>query len=475
MALVISLLLTASPAWADSGGSTTAKVSLDTLLRRIRTDNPVVDIARAKLAHYRAEFTRAYYAWTPSLKVDALLAPLPERRLLQECVIDTWAVAGGADLPRIGPCPGQNIEDDQRITADTEIGIMVRTTAKVTLPIYTFGKVDAAQQAARAGLDVGRSGVEVAQAELEMMVKKAFYGAQLTADMLLVLNDGLKRMNQARASIQKELDKESGRFTSNDLRKLVVKQVELEVGILETNAMAAIAWEGLRLAGGYAVGQAFELSEPSLQQARVQPRDVEGYAELAAVSRADLRLAEAGLRARASLVDLEEANFYPDIALVGQFGYSKGTTADDNPDPFANDPYNALSWGVVLGASWRVDVNRVAKLRKARANLSKVRGQRAALLAQISLDLTQRVGAVDRYRQEVGVRRGAVKASKAWLVSETLNFGLGLATTDALITSLTAYSKARLAFLRAIYEYNLAVAQLSRSVGAELVVGSAAP
>jgi len=68
-----------------------------------------------------------------------------------------------------------------------------------------------------------------------------------------------------------------------------------------------------------------------------------------------------------------------------------------------------------------------------------------------------------------------MKAGKGWLVSNTLNFGLGLATTDDLLDSLIAYSTARLKHFRTIYEYNLAVAKLSQTVGLELAVPADAP
>ncbi|MCA9543319.1 MAG: TolC family protein [Myxococcales bacterium] len=446
-------------------------VELDDMLRRVRQGNPAVDIARAKLADYQAQFTRAYYAWTPQLRVDSLLAPLPERRLLRECVVGTWPVAGQVDPALIGPCPGQNIEDDQRITADTEIGILIRTTARVTLPIYTFGKVEAGVQAARAGVEAGKAGVEVTQAELEVMVKQAYYGVQLAHTVLEVLEDGRKRMEAAKADIDKELEKESGRFTSNDLRKLIVQQADLEAGYLETEALAETAREGLRVAAGLRPGQAFQLDRKELQAVPIEDRPPEAYLELAYVSRPELRMADAGLRAQASLVDLEEANFWPDIALVGQFGFARGTSAEDSPDPFANDQFNFLSWGVVLGAEWRLDfANQFSKLHRAQASLAKARAQRDALRQQVRLDLTEKVGQMTRYRREVAVRESAVKASKAWLVSSTLNFGMGLASTDNLISALTAYSKARLSYYRAIYEYNLAVARLSRAVGAELAL-----
>ena len=36
--------------------------------------------------------------------------------------------------------PRQDLQADERITIDTDIGLLARGSAKITLPIYTFGK-----------------------------------------------------------------------------------------------------------------------------------------------------------------------------------------------------------------------------------------------------------------------------------------------------------------------------------------------
>ena len=472
-AVIVTIMGGPALAEPDSSAevSATPRLGLDDFLRRVRANSPGVAIARASLDKYLALFDEAYYAWTPRLKIDALLVPLPERRLLQECVVRDGYDYDGRSFDAIQPCPGQNIEDDARISADTEIGILVRTKVRVTFPIYTFGKIDSAQRAARAGVEIGEAGIEYARGELDFLVKKAYYGSQLARSALDILDDGRTRMRGAKGQIEKELEKESGKFTSNDLRKLLVEQAELESSFLETGALSRVAWEGLRIAGGFKPGAAFELDTNKLTPVHVEARTIDEYLEIARAQRPDLWMAEAAVRAREGQVDMAAADFYPDIALVAEFGFAKGTSADDNPDPFANDPYNSLTWGAVLAAEWRLDfATRMSKLRQAEAAAAKQRAERDALAQKVRLGVVELVESMKRYKAEVGIRQVAMKAGKGWLVSNSLNFGMGLATTDELLSSLIAYSKARLKYYQAIYEYNLAVARLTKAVGTELSV-----
>lgn len=447
-------------------------LTLDELLQRVEETSPVMDIARATLADYQAQFDRAYYGWTPSLRIESILAPLPERRALRRCLTGSYVdPSTGATLPEVGPCPGQDVEADERITADTDIGILTRTTARLTFPIYTFGRVEHGLRAARAGLEIGRSALDVARGELHYLVKQAYYGAQLAASALDIIEDGRARFREAKAGIEKELEKESGRFTSNDLRKLIVEEADLESSYLETEALRAVAWQGLRIAAAVDADVPIALDTLELSPVHIERRAPEAYVELAIASRPELRMARAAVEARMGLVDLAEAEFLPNIALVGAFGFAEGTTADDPDDPFAKDEYNFLSWGVVIGLDWRIDFAALTSaLGRAKASLSKQEAEHAALLQQVRLEVLEQVGTMERRARELETRELAMKAAKGWLVSNTLNFGLGLVSTDELLKSLVAYSKARLTYYRTIYEFNLAVARLSQSVGSELAV-----
>jgi outer membrane protein TolC len=461
---ILLVMCVAFGAFAAHAQEPTA-VDLPELLRRARADNPAVKIAEADLKKYQALFERARFSWTPTIRADGLLIPLPERRLLRQCVDPTSPVG------EVIPCPGQNVQDDLRLDAESEIGILVRLDTRFTFPIYTFGKIDSAKRAASAGLRVGAAGVDVARGKLDVLVKQAYYGAQYGESALKILRDGAKRMDKAKRNIQKELDKESGKFTSNDLRKLKVEEAELKAGILQAEARTRYAWESIRIAGGFPSRAAFTLDTLRLKPVYIEPRSVEQYVELALKARPDLRYADAGIDARRAQVDMERANYWPDIALTGVFGFAYGSTADDNPDPFANDNFNYLTYGAVLAARLNLDVFKVrAAVGQAEAALLKAEAQLKTLKVQIRLQIVEEVQTLDRRGKEVKLRKKAMKAGKGWMTSNFLNFGLGLVTTNELISSLTAYSKTRLAYYEAIYEYNLAVARLSQTVGVELAV-----
>ena len=445
--------------------------TIEELVRKAQSNNPAIGVAHSKLRSYQALLDRAYLAWLPTLKFEAFLAPLPERRQLQECV--DLRFDDGTGLSQVFPCPGQDLQADERITIDTDIGLLARGSAKVTLPIYTFGKVKHAQRAARNGVMAGELGVDYAREEIAFLVRQAYYGSQVAFQALKIIEDALSRFRKARNDIEKNPQEESGRFTSNDLRKLLVEEAEIKAKHLETLALNEAAQEALRIAANLPIGSKVELDSYRLQKVDIQNRSNEEFLELAYNARPDLQMAQAAVAARRAQVDMARADYYPDIALVGAIEYAKGTTAEEPNDPFASDPYNYLNWGVVLGATWKLDFALLkSDLKQARSKLLQQEKEQNLLRQKVRLDMMTKVADLRRRQGEIQIRKEARTAAKSWLVSNTLNFGLGLTNTDQLLRSLTAYSRAKLNYLVSVYEFNLAVARVSREVGLDLTLKS---
>ena len=445
------------------------ELNLEQLIRKAQFSNPAIGVARSKLQDYQALLDRAYLAWLPTLKLEAFVAPLPERKQLEECV--DLSMTDGDGFSPVFPCPGQDLQADERITIDTEIGLLATASARVTLPIYTFGKVRHAQRAARNGVVVGELGIDYTREEIGFLVRQAYYGAQMAKSSLSIIEDALKRFRSAKSDIEVSLKKEDGRFTTNDLRKLLVQEADIRSKHLEVIALNEQATEALRLAANLPIGSEVVLDSYLLKPVEIETRSDAEFLELALGVRLDLQISQSAVAARQAQVDMARADFYPNIALVGAIEYAKGTTAEEPNDPFASDRYNYLNWGVVLGATWNLDFALLrSDLKRARSKLVTQQKSESLLKQKVRLDLVSKISDLRRRSKEIKIREQARSASKSWLVSNTLNFGLGLTSIDQLLKSLTAYSRSKLNYLMSVYEYNLAVARVSKEVGLDLTL-----
>ena len=424
----------------------------------VRQDNPVLRVALAQLEQAKSQLTLARQSLFPSLSIDGLVAPLPARRLLKYCVSGTPSVEG---LDQVIVCPNQDIQDDARLSDVNGMGIFVRTTATLTQPLYTFGKLTHGKEAAQAGVGAYQALTKTAQRHFDHQALQAYYGIALTQRAQRVFRKGGRHLKKLRKQIEKELKAETGKYTSNDLRKLRIKDSELKIASGEVSTQYQLAIRGIQLSCKLEQNVELKLKSRKLKPLKVELKTEQNYIEIALRERGEMKAAHRQVSAREALKAQAVSNFFPNIALIGTFGFARGTSADDNPDPFANDPFNSLGYGAYLGLSWRLNFAQLnSKLQASVANVTKAKAELYGLKQQITLEIGSQYLEVLRRAKALELRDQAQVQAKQWVTSTMMSQSAGLISVKDALDAITAYFTTSLAYDRDIYEYNLALIRL---------------
>ena len=437
-------------------------LTLTNIAECVRTNNPALKIALAELERARSSLVEATWSRGPSLSISSLFAPLPARKLLKYCVSDQEV--GGS--PQVLPCPNQDIQDDARLSDTDGMGIFSRTTATLTQPLYTFGKIEHGVKAAEAGISAYQSLSESAARRYDLTAFQAYYGLILTQRARKIIKKGQRHFKKLRRTIQKDLDAEAGKYTTNDLRELTIKESDLIAQASLIDSMHARAIRGIQLSCTLPIGRDIKLAERQLKPLNVDLPPETDLLRRAEVNHPDIRAALAQVDARRAQLDLAVSRFFPDLALVGTFGFARGTSAEDNPDPFANDPFNVLGYGAYLGLSWRLNFAQLrARYLSASAEVTRAEAQLAGLRLQLSIELNERYQEVKRLERLLTAQKEAMRQGKQWVTSTMLNVSAGLVKSQKVIEAIKAFSQTSLVYDRSIYEYNLALVRLWTTSG----------
>jgi outer membrane protein len=455
-----------SPAKTAQASLNPKAVTLNALISCARDRNPMWEIAHAQLKDAIAQLAYAERSRFPSLSMSGILAPLPVRRLMKYCV--SSETFDGRDL--VIPCPNQNIQDDQRIDDVDGMGVFVRATATLTQPLYTFGKIDHGIRAATHQVKAYRENQITAERTYDSLALETYYGLLLGQRAMKVFKKGRKKLNALKRKIIKDLANEGGQYTSNDKRRLFIQEAELTARELEVVALRERGLTGIRVSCQLEPEQEITLDTKRLKPIDVPIKTEAEYWSDARQLRPELRAADAALNAREAMIDQAWAQFMPSLALIGTFGYSLGTSAEDNPDPFANDPFNALGYGAYLGVDWRLNFAQLTSAySRAQAAKTRASAERRGLERQLRLEVSERYQQLKRFQGALSVRKKAMKMGKQWMTSNFLNLELGLIDSDQLLDSLKAYFSASLAYDQTVYEYNAALGRLWTSSGLDLL------
>ena len=434
--LVALLLLVPRLVFAD------AKLTLDQVIAKA-VANPRVQMAAGDRDAAAARVDEADAARLPRVKVTAFATISPEIRCTNN--------------------------DNCQTTTPTNFafrfsGLFAGAELDVTQPLYTFGKIDHARKAARAGLDAQNALADEAAGDAVSDAARAYWGLKLARELGAMLDDGIEQIEDAK----KHFDENKG-LTITDRQRVAVLLAQAKGQRADAAQGEAQALAGLRAVTGVANADIDDAELASVE------RTLPAAKELAFDRRPQRVAANSGAKAADELAEMEQSNYYPDIALVGSALASKAQGVDDPPSVFANDPYNRYGAGVVLGLSWTLEPwNVKARADRAAADAKKMHAQ--ADLAELGAryDGETAFGEASAAHDKVAAAAEGEKAARTWLAAVLQNMAIGTAESRDLVDAYVAWFTLRAQWATAVVGWNVAVVRLGRATG-EFKAGPARP
>lgn len=442
-ALAVTLIL------GGSAASAAAPLTLPELIERARKNDHRVRESQAQLQWFRAKYDEARWAWFPRVEsYVAVAGPTPEARN-----------DGLGGPPRTPATLMYDLDFGQ-------VGVQFRAGAEALLPIYTFGKLDALEAAGAKGVEAGEALAARAADEAELQVSQAYWGLALARAGASVIDDTLKRLDEAKATLQRLRALESPQVSQMDLYRLDFYRQQAEVQRTAARQGEGFALAAIRLLIAAPADEALEVTTAGLPDPRGQLEPASALLEQAFTHRPELRAVEAGVAAREQEVLIRERMYYPDFGIAGFARWVWTTSATRQRSPFAYDPYNDLSAGLALVSRYTWDFpQKSALLDAARAELAKMRAQRDLLKAGVQLELEKAWGETAAALVRVEKQTLAERAARRWATAAYAAFDLGTGETRDLVEAFTALATASAQRAQAQHDVQVGLKAISRAVG----------
>lgn len=441
-------------------------MTLDDLIERGMKSNP--ELVARQHAELFAQYRQKEAAWAafPSVQLDSTLSIVPETTAFNNV--------------------SSNIEQYLAF----EFGPLSISSVRIVVPIYTFGKISAAQDLAALGVD--QEELETTQKRLEIVaqIREAYVSVQLGKHIQGLVGDGIgaireeiERQNEAREFGDEVIDVIA-------LRKLQIQESRLSEQMIDNGRLMTLPKKALGVLvqldpDTFDVTPFNEESDPNALL------ELEAYQRIAMEQRPELILLNKAITARQLQVELERTKFLPDIffAVDYSIGLSTevappqtGTISDEdalialnrdasNPltfdvEPLFN-PYDFSRLRFALGLRLKLEPGRqIYQYRQAQARLAETRALREAARGGIGLQIEKLWSEANANRSKIEARQRALDAAEAWLRQQAIAFESGGGDLQDFLTPLAAYFDARAKILEAHYNYQVSLAKLVRQVGA---------
>ncbi len=418
------------------------QLDLAQLTRRATRSYPGLRAAQARLRAARAQLDEAWVSPFFQSTITAGVSLAPEVR----------------GSPIFSP--------DPQLPIDNPWQPVLGFSIEGAIPLWTFGKLPAARDAARAGIRAAQADRARVRAELVQNVRRAYFALQLSLDLRQMLDEALPQIRASAERLDEQLADGDADVSELDRYRLETALAEIEARAADVNRLELMSRAALRLLTGV---EEFTIPECPIEAVAVELEPRASYVRSASTDRPEVRMLEAAIRARQASLDFAEAGFFPDLALAYRFGttYAPGITDQTNPFVIDQANYTSIQAGLVL--RWSLDLwGNAYRVDRQAALLDDARDRSQEARRGISLEVTGAYEAAVAAQRQVETWERGRRSSRRWFIAALQGRDVGATEPRDLVDAARAYLGARYAHLQAVHDFNAALATLERVSGARV-------
>ena len=444
------LSVSAGPAFAFGSGAASQIQASPSALARQAPDGPVtLDEAIAqglansqRLAEIQARAEAADFALAGRHAAELPLVAV-QGGYVRTNHVDEFAIALPARAPQI---VYPDIPDNYRARLDLQ------------WPIYTGGRTDALERAARAERGAIAKDLDAARADLRLEITRAYYAVVTARESERVLARSLDAIDAHLKDVRARLA--SGLIPPSDVSSAEAQSSRQRLLSIEAATQRAIAEADLRRLTGNP-GATSKGEEGIFSQTR-GTAGVEALIADAIKARPERQALEervASADQRAAAVDAAKR---PQVAVGGGYDYAR-----PNPRIFPRRSDWQTSWDASISLTWSLwdGGRRAAEYGEARANAAALKTRVDDFDRQVTFEVRARALELASSQAAIAVAdeeiRAAVEAER--VIGE--RYKAGVATSTDMLDAQVARLQAELDRTRAIATARLAEARLERALG----------
>jgi outer membrane protein TolC len=390
--------------------------------------------------------------------------------------LDVTGITGVAPNARRPYVDGRNIIYPDPSNRLHGVNIFGRLDFAVIQPLYTFGKIAYRDRAAAKNVKVKEAGVDVKRGDVILRVAEAYYGLVLAEQGKDAVREARTYLSDTRDRINHLLAINSPNVKETDKYRLAMYEGGVEKFAAQAEEGAKVAYLALKALIGYGPGKEFRVPA-ELPNPAAAPGTLDQQIRTALELRPEFTQLKEGLVARQLLVDAARAEQYPSLFAAVTAAVAGAPGRDQNYDPWIYDFFNQAYAFPVVGVKWHFDFGITrAKIRQAQAELQQLKHTERTALMGIPVEVAQAFGKVqENYKASAGMEKSYINARR-WLITSFSNFDMGLGKMEDIFQAFEKYGVFRGDYLLALYQYNLATAQLDKATGAyRRTLAAAAP
>jgi outer membrane protein TolC len=438
-------------AWLLTAGPTCGPIDLETAVALATARSDEIAIKRAEVVTAEADKAIARAArWIPSATATVLTGIVPEAR---GNVNDpnSWQGTSNRSFNGWGP--------------------FGRIDVNFIQPLYTWGRLDAAEAAAKAGIEARTLLLQDTTSAVQFRVVQLYWGTALARKLLGIAGEVEKALPDIEKRVKAALEQGSASVAPADQYK-----VELYKNMVRRRKAEAVKGRDLAQAAIAATlataPERLELMDVPLPAPPTDVPDLPTALKDAVRRRSDLAALGQAINARSAEIEAARGAQLPQIFLGGLFAYSYAPNRDIQTNPWVGDFFNTLSFGASIGI--RQDLAfplLISQKRKVEAQREELERQKVGLARLVEVQVESAIAELRAVVERYEATRASMQTSRTWFRSATLDFEAGVNEAKDVLEAYAIWLETQVDNATAAYDLLVARAKLDQVTGAAPVRG----
>lgn len=326
-------------------------------------------------------------------------------------------------------------------------------------PLFTGFALLSQYELSKLGIDQSQTEVELAKLDLALRVKVAYFNI-LIADTAVDVAEKDVAARKSNADVVRSFYK-VGMKPINELLQAEVEWANAQQALVQAQNNAQLARSDFNKILSRPVNAPVDVEVPDPLWAPVTG-GLDEYIEKALANRPEMKLININLGQADQQIRLEKSKYYPEVSLLGEY-VKQGDTPDVSGSDFhqARDPKAIV---LFTWTFWEWGKTRYA-VKEQESFKRQLMETKVGLENDISLEVREALLALDTAEKNIPTTRTAVKQGEENLRVEEERYKAQVTTITEVLLATTRLTQARVNYFKALYNHNVAKAQLLRALG----------
>ena len=415
-------------------------------------------------------------------KFEKSLKELEVEKLKRQAILPKFEVA-----LITGPAPGisqkiktsvlndrdtvSEVINDYNFTDWNSWGPFFGTELKVIQPLNIF-RLNAGLAAARADKSLTINEIRKKEIEKSIELENIYFGFLYAQQMNRLALKVQKEMDKVLDKMEEALDEDDENVSQLDFLKLKVAYHEVVDGLEQS----VLGMKQAKLSASFSLGhkdsENLNIKDSLIFERNTNIPSLDSLKSLLVQYHPDLKRLSAGLKAKKELVHVALGDMAPAFFVMGSFKYAKSWAGDrqnQSDDIFKKDPVNTVEGLIGAGIRYNINVwSTSTKYKKRKLELKHLKLKQNYALKGLMLKLEEKYAKLEKQKRILKSAGNSLRASEAWLKGAAMKYDVDPSEQQELLSAFKANVDIKRKYYKAIYGYNIAVAELFGEVGLTL-------